>query len=98
MLLRSRMFAEWSRNDHRTAANEMPTGLFRPSNAMALPVKPSPVWKVIDEYECDSPSRAGRPTSPAVAPDMIRATAVIFLTLTPLAWAAVDDRPVARRS
>lgn len=40
-----RMPAEVSRKAHSRAPNAMPTGWLRPSSAIAMPVKPSPVGK-----------------------------------------------------
>ena len=75
----------------------MPTGLLRPSSAIAMPVKPSPAGKSVP-YAWTSPSSCGMPTRPATAPESSMLTTTMRLTLTPLATAAGSERPVARRS
>ena len=88
---------DWSRNAHSSAANTIASGLLRPIRAMPMPVNPMPAGK-LSEYWCDSPSRFGRPTRPAIAPDPIIVMMTILRTLTPLAAAADSERPAARRS
>ena len=45
MSSRLRICAELSRKPHSRQPTAIPTGLFRPSSAMAMPVKPRPAGK-----------------------------------------------------
>ncbi len=65
---------------------------------MAMPVKPSPAGKSRLYDRLSPPSSCGMPTRPATAPEISSEMTTIRLTLTPLATAALSDRPVARRS
>ena len=94
---RSRIWDDCSRNDHSSAPIAIPTGWLRPSSAMAMPAKPKPAGKSCP-YEWLSPSSSASPTRPATAPESSIVRRIIRLTSTPLATAAVSDRPVAFRS
>jgi hypothetical protein len=97
MLLRSSTCADRSRKPSSSAPSAIPIGRFRPSKATVMPANPSPVGNSL-EYLWENPSRCGRPTSPAMAPEISIVLTTIAFCGTPLACAAHGLTPLARRS
>ena len=75
----------------------MPPAELRPRSATAIAEKPIPDRNPM-LYEWVSPSTAGSPDRPAIAPEITNAINVILFEFTPLTRAAIGFAPDARSS